>query len=76
MKFGRGVEFFPTIEPEFASVLIHARGNLSIYEQDTLVKEVEDLILEVDGIKTMYSRIGTAKQKGTDLPEDAMGDKG
>ncbi|GJQ58329.1 MAG: efflux RND transporter permease subunit [Candidatus Scalindua sp. AMX11] len=73
MKFGKGVEFFPSIEPDFASVLIHARGNLSIYEQDKLVKEVEDLILEVDGIATMYSRIGTSKQKGTDLPEDSIG---
>ncbi len=73
LKFGKGVEFFPNIEPDFASVLIHARGNLSIYEQDKLVKEVEDIILEVDGIETMYSRIGTSKQKGTDLPEDSIG---
>ena len=73
MKLGKGVEFFPSIEPDFASVLVHARGNLSIYEQDKLVNEVEDLILEVDGIETMYSRIGTAKQKGTDLPEDSIG---
>ena len=73
MKYGKGVEFFPSIEPDFASVLIHARGNLSIHEQDKLVKEVEDIILKVDGIETMYSRIGTSKQKGTDLPEDAIG---
>ena len=31
---GNGIEFFPDIEPEYASVLVHARGNLSIYEQD------------------------------------------
>ncbi len=73
MKYGNGVEFFPSIEPDFASVLIHARGNLSIHEQDKLVKEVEDIILKVDGIETMYSRIGTSKQKGTDLPEDSIG---
>ena len=73
MKFGKGIEFFPSIEPDFASVLIHARGNLSIYEQDKLVKEVENLILEVDGIETMYSRIGTSKQKGSDLAEDVIG---
>ncbi|GAX61153.1 cation/multidrug efflux pump [Candidatus Scalindua japonica] len=73
MKLGKGVEFFPSIEPDFASVLVHARGNLSIYEQDKLVKDVEDIILEIDGIETMYSRIGTSKQKGTDLPEDSIG---
>ena len=34
---GNGVEFFPEVEPEQAIVLIHARGNLSIDEQDVLV---------------------------------------
>ena len=72
-KFGKGVEFFPTIESDFASVLIHARGNLSIYEQNKLVKEVEDLILDLDSIKTIYARVGTSKQKGSDLADDIIG---
>ncbi|MCP5004117.1 MAG: efflux RND transporter permease subunit, partial [Planctomycetes bacterium] len=72
LKLGKGIEFFPSIEPDFASVLVHARGNLSIYEQDELVKDVEDRILNVDGIKTMYTRIGKS-QKVSDLAEDVIG---
>ena len=34
-RHGNGVEFFPEIEPENAMVLVHARGNLSVDEQDT-----------------------------------------
>ena len=26
-KFGKGFEFFPPIEPDYAEVVIHARGN-------------------------------------------------
>ncbi|MCB9989953.1 MAG: efflux RND transporter permease subunit [Rhodospirillales bacterium] len=72
-KLGKGVEFFPDIEPDFASVLIHARGNLSIYEKDALVREVEDHILEVDGVETFYTRSGKAAQQGAELAEDVIG---
>ncbi len=72
-KFGRGVEFFPDIEPEFASVLVHARGNLSIYEQDYLVKEVEERILDAPGIETFYTRVGKPAKKGSDMAEDVIG---
>ena len=70
--FGKGVEFFPDIEPDFASVLVHARGNLSIFEQDNLAREVEKHILGVEGIKTVYSRIGGSAQRGSDLAEDVI----
>ncbi len=72
-KFGKGVEFFPDIEPEFASVLVHARGNLSIYEQDYLVREVEARILDTKGIETFYTRAGKPPQKGSNLAEDVIG---
>ncbi|MBT5308174.1 MAG: efflux RND transporter permease subunit, partial [Rhodospirillaceae bacterium] len=32
--FGKGVEFFPDIEPDFAKIQVRARGNLSVYEMD------------------------------------------
>lgn len=72
-KYGSGVEFFPEVEPEVASVLVHARGNLSIYEKDTLVSEVENRILEIDGIKTIYTRTGNAASSGSELAEDVIG---
>jgi multidrug efflux pump len=45
--FGRGVEFFPEVEPEVARLQVHARGDLSVYERDALVREVEARVLEV-----------------------------
>ncbi len=72
-KFGKGVEFFPDIEPDFSTVLVHARGNLSIFEKDKLVREVERRVLETDGIKTVYTRSGGSAQKGSELAEDVVG---
>ena len=72
-KFGKGVEFFPSIEPEVASVLIHARGNLSVYEQDKLVRLTEDRIVGLDGIETIYARSGKSAQNGGDLAADVIG---
>lgn len=70
---GKGVEFFPAIEPELASVLVHARGNLSIHEKNQLVREVEERILGVEGLETVYSRAGTAAQQGAELADDVIG---
>jgi multidrug efflux pump len=61
--FNNGVEFFPSIEPENAMVHIHARGNLSVKEQDALVKEAEDRILKLDYFKSVYTSSG----KGNDM---------
>lgn len=72
-KFGKGVEFFPYIEPQMATVLVHGRGNLSIYEQDALVREVETRILGLDGIKTVYTRSGKAAMQGSNLAADVIG---
>ena len=38
-NFGKGVEFFPDVEPELAKLQVRARGNLSIWEQKTLIEE-------------------------------------
>jgi hypothetical protein len=37
ISFGKGVEFFPEVEPDSAKVLIHARGDLSVYEKDASI---------------------------------------
>lgn len=73
-KFGKGIEFFPDIEPEFANVLVHARGNLSVHEKDQLVREVENRVLEQsEGIESLYTRSGKAAQRGANLAEDVIG---
>ncbi len=70
---GKGVEFFPDTEPEVASVLVHARGNLSIYEKDNLVQQVEKEIQSIQGLKHIYTRVGKAASSGSDLAEDVIG---
>lgn len=57
--FGRGVEFFPDIEPENIIVEIYARGNLAVAEKDRLVREVEERLLDMDEFRTVYARTGT-----------------
>ena len=72
--FGKGVEFFPEIEPEQAVFQVHARGNLSIWEQDELVREVEGRILVMDEFETIYATVGTAgNHDGGDVAEDVIG---
>ncbi|HZC13596.1 MAG TPA: efflux RND transporter permease subunit, partial [Thermoleophilaceae bacterium] len=70
--FGRGVEFFPEVEPEVAQLQIHGRGDLSAYERDALVREVEDRVLGVDGITTVYARSGVEFRED-DVDEDIIG---
>ncbi|MBO6556404.1 MAG: efflux RND transporter permease subunit [Pseudomonadales bacterium] len=49
--FGKGVIFFSESEPQFAMIRVKARGNMSASEINELVSEVEDIVVEVDGIK-------------------------
>ena len=59
IKFGKGFDFSP-IEPDYAEIVIHARGNFSAVEKDEIVKKVEKQILQNKFIKNLYSRSGVA----------------
>ena len=72
---GRGVEFFPSIEPEFAQIQVQARGDLSVREADALVRQVEASVADIPEIESVYGRtIGTqlARLQG-DYAEDVIG---
>ncbi|EDY82259.1 RND transporter, HAE1/HME family, permease protein [Verrucomicrobiia bacterium DG1235] len=71
-KFGHGIEFFPDVEPEFASMNIRARGNLSVDEADKLVRQVEDRIQGIDGLKFLYTR-ADPELRAQNVPEDTIG---
>jgi multidrug efflux pump len=77
--FGKGVEFFPEVEPQTSLLQIHGRGNLSIDERDKLVREVEGKILAMQAehheFKTVYAvtQAAAGNVSGQDLPEDAIG---
>ena len=69
---GKGVEFFPEVDPEFATIMVRMRGNLSVQEMDQLVREVEERIYDVDGIETITARSGISFQ-GDGITEDTHG---
>lgn len=78
-QLGKGIEFFPAVEPEVAVVQVRARGNMSYYQQDTLLREVEDRILALDThhegenwFDTVYARSGSGAG-GNEAPEDVIG---
>jgi multidrug efflux pump len=69
---GPGVEFFPKIEPENILVQVHARGNLSVEEKNTIVREVESRVLPIRGVRVLYARAGRLANL-RDAPEDTIG---
>ncbi len=69
--FGNGVEFFPKSEPEVAQLQVRARGNLSIWEKDKLVGDIENEVLKVKGIRTAYAR--TQSNPTGEEAEDTIG---
>ncbi|WP_337996032.1 efflux RND transporter permease subunit [Oleispirillum naphthae] len=70
--FGRGVEFFPDIEPKQAVVYVHARGNMAVAERDAIVHAVERRVLEYrDAFDTVYARAGEISDR--EAAEDVIG---
>ncbi len=73
----KGVEFFVETEPERAIAYVRARGNLSLEEKDRMVKEVEAIISEVDGVASIFSFAGSGglnqNTGGASTPLDAVG---
>lgn len=53
-----GVEFFPSVEPEFGLLYVKAQGNLSLEEQDAAVRVAEERLLNWPGIETVYTTVG------------------
>lgn len=66
-QFGKGVSFFPSVEPDFAQVDVRARDNLSIFEQDRLIREVEDRLLEYTEIASVYARTGAGARSDAEI---------
>ena len=71
-KFGLGVEFFPDLEPQFSMIQIHARGDLSVFEKDRVVRQIEQRILDMDEIRVIYART-FSQGGGNNRAEDVIG---
>ena len=63
---GEGIEMWPPADPDGGVVLIHARGDLSVLEQDQLVRLVEERIYGIKDIKNYYVRSGSTSAGATD----------
>ena len=68
---GRGVEFFPNVEPEQIAVNVHGRGNLSVDEKTKLVSEVEQRILAINKEHGEFAAVYTAAGVFQARDEDA-----
>lgn len=71
--FNRGVEFFVETDADQASVMVRARGNLSIEEKRQLVVEVERRLLGARGIKGVYTIAGASGGGRGGGPVDTVG---
>jgi multidrug efflux pump len=69
------VEFFPSEDPETATVYVKARGNLSPEADDALTRQVETRLLGVKGIDSIYARSGPVFSNGGpgSPPNDTIG---
>ena len=72
-KLGHGVEFFPSVEPDYGQVIVHARGNLSLDEKDKTLRQVENVVLATKGLKTVYTRVGEQPRGSSEITEDTIG---
>ncbi|MCA2010084.1 efflux RND transporter permease subunit [Cereibacter sphaeroides] len=72
-----GVEFFVDSEPEQGIVYVRARGNLSLAEEDALLRQVEDIVLAEPGISASFAFAGegglNSNTGGGQAPRDAIG---
>ncbi|WP_226912722.1 efflux RND transporter permease subunit, partial [Halomonas sp. 3D7M] len=55
-RFNHGVDFFPSVEPDSAQVLVRARGDFSAEETDTILKRVESRLGSMGEIEALYAR--------------------
>lgn len=70
-RFNYGVEFFPSVEPDSAQVQVRARGDLSIWERDAIVREVESHLQDMPEVKALYAR--SMLSTGTNMAPDVIG---
>lgn len=72
-RFGHGVEFFPSVEPDYGQVIVHGRGNLSIEEKDKALRTVEQHVVGFPGVQTVYTRTGEQPRGMSEISEDTIG---
>ncbi len=73
-----GVTFFVDTEPKLALVMVRARGNLSPQDKLELAKQVEEVVMSFDGVRSVFTAAGTVAgggpggDAGLDVPKDLI----
>ncbi|MUJ21721.1 efflux RND transporter permease subunit [Aliivibrio fischeri] len=57
-KAGLGVVFFPDVDPPFLTVKVRSHGDLSIDEKDKIMVQVQNQILGMEELDSIYTRTG------------------
>ena len=70
-ELNHGVEFFPSVEPDSAQVQIRARGDLSVWERDAIVREVETRLQGMPEVRELYAR--STVNAGSRMAPDVVG---
>ena len=73
IRFGKGFEYFPAVEPDYAEIVVHARGNFSPIEKKNIVSKIEDQVIQNKFIRNIYSRSGFVKGQKKSESEDVVG---
>ena len=68
---GKGVEFFPDVEPQSIALQASARGELSIFEQDAIMRRIEQRLIGMPEVESVYTRTG--KDSDSQSNEDVIG---
>ena len=61
---GLGTEFFPNVDVKGINVTVRSAGDMSIYEKDQVVRKVENRLLDMQAIESLYVRTGGRDQIG------------
>ena len=68
--FGRGMIFFTEEGDQWGQIRVRAQGNFSADEVDLLVREVEDRVMQVAGVRNVNTVTSTPGAVGQDLIGD------
>lgn len=63
-KAGLGVIFFPEVDPPFMTMKVRSHGDLSIYEKDQLMRQIEQYIIGMDELDSVYTKTGGSDEIG------------
>lgn len=61
---GLGVEFFPHVDSTGININVRSTGDFSILEKDEIIQEVEEKLIDMEEIQTLYARSGGRDEIG------------